>query len=101
MACVFGDMRTLKTSERWAVGAQNLSRLGKKERNACTAMALRSAFRGRAGMKSLPRYAWCHAQDSENAPKPLLAGASPGRHALYSASQEAATILLLALLLCC
>ena len=28
MACVFGEMRTLKTSERWG-GAQNLSRLGR------------------------------------------------------------------------
>ena len=30
MACVFGEMRTLKMSERWwVVGAQNLSRLGR------------------------------------------------------------------------
>ena len=68
MACVFGEMRTLKTSERWAPkicpvwGEKAGKCLG------CHGIAQRVPCPGRVGMKSLPRYA----QDSENAPKPLL-----------------------------
>ena len=56
MACVFGGMRTLKTSERAAVSPKSVL-FGEKERRDNAAKALRSAFRGRVGMKSLPRYA--------------------------------------------
>ena len=54
MACVFGEMRTLKTGSRWSPKSVLF---GEKEKNARAATALRSAFRGRVGMKSLPRYA--------------------------------------------
>ena len=57
MACVFGEMRTLKTSERAAAVSPKSVLFGEKERRDNAAKALRSAFRGRVGMKSLPRYA--------------------------------------------
>ena len=37
MACVFGEMRTLKTSERAAAVSPKSVLFGEKEKNACTA----------------------------------------------------------------
>ena len=56
MTCVFGEMRTLKTSERAAVSPKSVPFWEKREKR-LHCLALRSTFRGRVGMKSLPRYA--------------------------------------------
>ena len=57
MACVFGEMRTLKTSERAAAVSPKSVLFGEKREKRLHCLALRSTFRGRVGMKSLPRYA--------------------------------------------
>ena len=64
MACVFGEMRTLKTSERAAAVSPKSVLFGEKEylwkkREEITQPrhCIAHAFRGRVGMKSLPRYA--------------------------------------------
>ena len=90
MACVFGEMSTLKTGSRWSPKSVLF---GEKEKNACAATTLRKRVpwesRHEGFTKVCPRATLRIARTLQSLCWQVLH--QDAGHALYSASQEAAS----------